>query len=187
MIELAWDTLSQVLTPASLHFVKSRVSADSLVAFENQKDKIIVDIFRNVLNRFASECKMQTFFENYLSKEGFIPKYTGSDVSNDVFGYVNSYRQWTEWNMFSVEVIRMYWDRLFYDLSVETQTQLKTICMSVLKFLPGNSCYCESCQWTVPESAMYSVRQCNYCNIKSRDGILKSYHNCDYIFIPTLR
>jgi len=164
-----WDALSYFITPSALKRCLLTCDEASREYFNQCKDQVFIRMFQQMHDRFRymirNGTSIQKVWEEYLSSEGFIPKCVPQGVlTNDRFGYVNQdTRQWEEWNVVSVQVMRLYWDSMFQGLCGSHIATLQNICSSLLSTLPGSARHCRHCSWRVPEGSMHNEVQCIYC------------------------
>lgn len=181
--EWHWAALSHIITPTFLKTLLIKASQDSLFDFNRVASSVFWNMFQTLRSKLDHLDRHSTrvFFETYLMDEGFIPKQALNQISNDVFGFVNSRGIWVEWNISAVEVIRMYWDQMLRKVTTKHKKDISHTCQRLIALLPGRKVVCGTCTWSLPESAMYSDALCNYCRGKNR-AILKTFHNTPYLY-----
>lgn len=188
--EWDWDALSHMLTPANLKKLLTNSSPESAEYFLRVKSLVFFHMFKTLdykINHFAkiprSLVSVRKLFETDLMENGFIPHVPlrRSVVSNDFFGFVNDRGKWIEWNICSIEIMRLYWDNMLQSVTSTHKKFIDSVCQKILCLLPGSTQECQHCQWLVPASAMYSDHFCNYCHCKSQDGVLKQFKTLPYL------
>ena len=191
-----WQALACVLTPSAL---KTLLRKQPLYLqnfwqqFPQIEGRLYIEMFQQALKRFAllrsRGVTLQTIWETHMPQEGFIPMSAdGKTLTNDRFGYFcQKSGRWQEWQVVSVEVMRLFWDRLLNRMSCGQKTELSGLCQILLRTLPGHIFVCcYHCGWSLPQSAMHDEKKCNYCvtSQKYPQRELRKHQGTWYIWKP---
>lgn len=158
LLESHWDALSNgPITLKQLKNLLSNVNEDSVEQFKRIEPLVICEIFKNRVESLKLLNKKEWY---QLSQDGFIPQIKGNICER--FGFIQK-GQWVEWNIPSINIMRLYWSQLFASCTCKQLLKMETLCKNLIFTLPGKLQTCEQCQWPCNESNMYNEKCCTFC------------------------
>jgi hypothetical protein len=168
IFEWHWDAMSHIVTPSMVKKILIASDEASYEYFKRVKGSVMLRMYQSAVQRFQhlmhQGVSVQEIWESYLSPEGYIPVCIPKNIiSNERFGFKNEQNQWKEWNIVSLQVIRMYWDNIFSQIGYKIHSELRDICRKLIQTLPGPFSTCECCTWSIPVSEMATDFLCTYC------------------------
>ncbi len=187
--EWVWDALSYSINPVMLYKILYFANEESRERFRRVESSTMVNMFNLLLKhvKHVNPSHRKSFFEQFLTEKGYIPKLSTKRglASNDSFGFVDEHtKQWIDWSCSSVEVMRFYWDEILCRTTSTHRNHINDICRQIVCMLPGKLTQCTHCQWTLPETAMFSQTQCNYCDSRTKQASLCTYRGVSFLVYP---
>jgi hypothetical protein len=190
LLEFDWDAVSRYLTPLTLKSALSKASKSSLESFQRCRTQVFCNMFTSLqialhqkfpVDPEENPLKRSLRIVSYLCDHGFIPLIPPGSVSNSTFSLQD------EWNTTpNVEIMRRYWDAMLEN--VKKTDVFNCIFQFIIQQLPGcEGIACESCQWKVPQSAMWNSKTCSYCHRIETCPLAKlkmSYDGVPFMHIP---